>query len=152
MISDVSVIFKLNLSGSDIVVMAMRHLADHRDTIHSLININGETFDGNQSYFYSPAHTHIKIYYQLVLSIVAFSDASCSSQTACLRVALISVSSSSGIQWIGRSRLMSTLCGRSQQQTANQRSDWLNRNRSRSRFDTWAQTERWRSVETEIPL
>ncbi|XDV38304.1 hypothetical protein PO909_007746 [Leuciscus waleckii] len=38
------VIFKLNLSGSDIVVMAMRHLADHRDTIHSLININDGLF------------------------------------------------------------------------------------------------------------
>uniref|UniRef100_A0A673HG29 WD repeat-containing protein 41-like n=1 Tax=Sinocyclocheilus rhinocerous TaxID=307959 RepID=A0A673HG29_9TELE len=38
------VIFKLNLSGSDIVVMAMRHLADHQDTIHSLIHINDGLF------------------------------------------------------------------------------------------------------------
>ncbi|XP_016408030.1 WD repeat-containing protein 41-like isoform X3 [Sinocyclocheilus rhinocerous] len=39
-----AVIFKLNLSGSDIVVMAMRHLADHQDTIHSLIHINDGLF------------------------------------------------------------------------------------------------------------
>uniref|UniRef100_A0A8C1D885 WD repeat domain 41 n=2 Tax=Cyprinus carpio TaxID=7962 RepID=A0A8C1D885_CYPCA len=38
------VIFKLSLSGSDIVVMAMRHLADHQDTIHSLISINDGLF------------------------------------------------------------------------------------------------------------
>ncbi|XP_048023498.1 WD repeat-containing protein 41 isoform X1 [Megalobrama amblycephala] len=38
------VIFKLNMSGSDIAVMAMRHLADHHDTIHSLININDGLF------------------------------------------------------------------------------------------------------------
>uniref|UniRef100_A0A8C1D9B9 WD repeat domain 41 n=1 Tax=Cyprinus carpio carpio TaxID=630221 RepID=A0A8C1D9B9_CYPCA len=38
------VIFKLNLSGSDIAVMAMRHLADHQDTIHSLIHINDGLF------------------------------------------------------------------------------------------------------------
>ncbi|XP_067280351.1 WD repeat-containing protein 41 isoform X1 [Pseudorasbora parva] len=38
------VIFRVNLSGSDIVVMAMRHLADHQDTIHSLININDGLF------------------------------------------------------------------------------------------------------------
>uniref|UniRef100_A0A8C1XWU2 WD repeat-containing protein 41-like n=2 Tax=Cyprinus carpio TaxID=7962 RepID=A0A8C1XWU2_CYPCA len=38
------VIFKLNLSGSDIAVMAMCHLADHQDTIHSLIHINDGLF------------------------------------------------------------------------------------------------------------
>lgn len=38
------VIFKLSLSGSDIAVMAMRHLADHQDTIHSLISINDGMF------------------------------------------------------------------------------------------------------------
>lgn len=59
MISDVSVIFKLNMSGSDIAVMAMRHLADHHDTIHSLININGETFDSNQYQFSFLIHTHV---------------------------------------------------------------------------------------------
>lgn len=125
MISDVSVIFKLNMSGSDIAVMAMRHLADHHDTIHSLININGETFNSNQYQFSFLIHTlrSFCIYYQLVFSIVVLSAGYCSSQTACLRVALISVSSSSGIQWIGRSRLMSSFCGRSQQEKANRRSD-----------------------------
>ncbi|XP_016307986.1 WD repeat-containing protein 41-like isoform X3 [Sinocyclocheilus anshuiensis] len=39
-----AVIFKLSLSGSDIAVMAMRHLADHQDTIHSLISINDGLF------------------------------------------------------------------------------------------------------------
>uniref|UniRef100_A0A672PBH2 WD repeat domain 41 n=1 Tax=Sinocyclocheilus grahami TaxID=75366 RepID=A0A672PBH2_SINGR len=34
----------LSLSGSDIAVMAMRHLADHQDTIHSLISINDGLF------------------------------------------------------------------------------------------------------------
>ncbi|KAI7796006.1 WD repeat-containing protein 41 [Triplophysa rosa] len=38
------VIFKLNVSGSDIAVMAMRHLADHQDTIRSLINVNDGLF------------------------------------------------------------------------------------------------------------
>ncbi|XP_051962058.1 WD repeat-containing protein 41-like [Xyrauchen texanus] len=38
------VIFKLNVSGSDITVMAIRHLADHQDTIRSLININDKLF------------------------------------------------------------------------------------------------------------
>lgn len=72
MISDVSVIFKLNLSGSDIAVMAMRHLADHHDTIHSLINVNGETFDSNQYRFSFLIHTlrSFCIYYQLLLCLV----------------------------------------------------------------------------------
>lgn len=38
------VIFKLNVSGSDIAVMAMCHLADHQDTIRSLINVNDRLF------------------------------------------------------------------------------------------------------------
>ncbi|XP_051537105.1 WD repeat-containing protein 41 [Myxocyprinus asiaticus] len=38
------VIFKLNVSGSDTAVMAIRHLADHQDTIRSLININDKLF------------------------------------------------------------------------------------------------------------
>ncbi|XP_056302265.1 WD repeat-containing protein 41 [Danio aesculapii] len=38
------VIFKLNVSGSDVAVMAIRHLADHQDTIHSLISINDGLF------------------------------------------------------------------------------------------------------------
>ncbi|XP_051960058.1 WD repeat-containing protein 41-like [Xyrauchen texanus] len=38
------VIFKLNVSGSDIAVMAVRHLADHQDTIRSLIKINDRLF------------------------------------------------------------------------------------------------------------
>ncbi|XP_056588063.1 WD repeat-containing protein 41 isoform X2 [Triplophysa dalaica] len=38
------VIFKLNVSGSDVAVMAMRHLTDHQDTIRSLINVNDGLF------------------------------------------------------------------------------------------------------------
>lgn len=38
------VIFKLNVSGSDVAVMAIRHLADHQDTIRSLISINDGLF------------------------------------------------------------------------------------------------------------
>ncbi len=56
-------IFKLSLSGSDIAVMAMRHLADHRDTIHSLISINGDTL----------CITYTLRSFSIVLSIVVFS-------------------------------------------------------------------------------
>ncbi|TRY64920.1 hypothetical protein DNTS_024609, partial [Danionella cerebrum] len=38
------VIFKLSLSDSDIGITAIRHLSDHQDTIHSLININDGLF------------------------------------------------------------------------------------------------------------
>nr|XP_055035923.1 WD repeat-containing protein 41 [Misgurnus anguillicaudatus] len=38
------VIVKMNVSGSDVAIMPMRHLSDHQDTIRSLININDGLF------------------------------------------------------------------------------------------------------------
>ncbi|KAK1803593.1 hypothetical protein P4O66_021009 [Electrophorus voltai] len=37
-------IFKLNLSEAEMSILAIHHLADHQDTIRSLININNELF------------------------------------------------------------------------------------------------------------